>query len=634
MNKFLRVVSTLALLTWVGGAFSTPVTQTAVLSKEDVSAWLDGQVEKTILNQDLAGLSVSVVKDGEVLISKGYGYSDVASKTALDGSNSLVRAGSVSKLFTWIAVMQLVERGLINLDRDINYYLDFKLPERSDGALTMRALMSHKSGFEEVARGIIAKTAEDAMSLENWLKASVPQRVFAVDEKAAYSNYAAGLAGYVVERMSGMHFEDYIEKHIFSPLGMNTSTFKQPLPESIVGKMAKSYDLASKPQEYFEIIQPAPAGSLSSTAEDMAKFMAALMSDDAELKVLKKETRSQMWDFESHNLPSMQKMSLGFFRSDRNGYKILSHGGDTQFFHSNLVLIPSPRVGLFISISGTGKEFYAAKLRVDLTNGFIDRYFPNMERVEPKTLDPENTRERAIEISGFYQGSRASFSSILSLINPLSQIKIAVNQDNHLVIDEFKNGSGQVWHWQENEPYIWQQIGGTTKLSFAKDTHGIWQFSVDSLSPAIQWSKVEGMSSGGLWLPILFLSISIIALQLLATVFRMVSSYVYKINKETIKGLTTFRMSSLLFVIAILVLISAFSTISKFDNPDALIRLSQFLILMSSISAYISGCILLRYFSNTKRYTRLIFTLIILLSYSGIITYLTLFNFWSTSLAY
>ncbi|MGI8495981.1 MAG: serine hydrolase domain-containing protein [Gemmatimonadaceae bacterium] len=253
----------------------------AVLSAQDVDAWLDGYMPYALKTGDLAGAVVAVVKDGQILTTRGYGYSDVAKRTPADPKLTLFRPGSVSKLFTWTAVMQQVELGKVDLDADVNRYLDFKIPPRDGKPVTMRQLMQHVAGFEEQAKDIMSSDPKKTPAFDVLLKRWTPHRIFEPGTTPAYSNYGASLAGYVVQRVSGEPFDRYVEKHIFAPLGMTHSTFRQPLPAELAPFMSKGYGVASKPPKGFEIVGPAPAGALSSSGEDMARFMIAHLQNGA-----------------------------------------------------------------------------------------------------------------------------------------------------------------------------------------------------------------------------------------------------------------------------------------------------------------------------------------------------------------
>ena len=149
------------------------------LTKADAEAWLDGFMSYALPRGDIAGAVVAIVKDGQVLLKKGYGYADVAAHKPVDPDLTLFRPGSVSKLFTWTAVMQLVEQGKLDLDADVNKYIDFKIPDRDGKPVTLRNIMTHTAGFEEQAKGIMSTENRRIPALDAHLKRWTPNRIFA-----------------------------------------------------------------------------------------------------------------------------------------------------------------------------------------------------------------------------------------------------------------------------------------------------------------------------------------------------------------------------------------------------------------------------------------------------------------------
>ena len=206
------------------------------LTAADVETFLDGIVPLQLDREDVAGATVAVVKDGKPLFTKGYGYADVKNKKPV-GEETLFRPGSVSKLFTWTAVMQLVEQGKLDLGKDVNEYLDFKIPSAFGQPISLKNILTHTAGFEEQLKDLFTADKRSP-NLGNFLKTHIPQRIFAPGTTPAYSNYATMLAGYVVERVSGQPFNDYIHQNIFKPLGMTRSTFAQPLPPELAPLMS------------------------------------------------------------------------------------------------------------------------------------------------------------------------------------------------------------------------------------------------------------------------------------------------------------------------------------------------------------------------------------------------------------
>jgi len=246
------------------------------ITEENVSAWLDGYMPTAMRDDRIPGAVVAIVKDGRVLVSKGYGYANEAKKIPVDPDRTLFRVGSISKLFTATAVLQLVEQGKLDLDRDINTYLDFRIPDRDDGPITLRHLLTHTAGFEEQLFNLLIEDPTTLPVLSQCLRHSIPERIYQAGSTPAYSNYGFALAGYIVQRVSGQSFDDYIEHHVLKPLKMTSSSFRQPLPPELSPFVANAY-IEGKPTGYYHYLCDAPAGSLSATAGDLSHFMIAFL---------------------------------------------------------------------------------------------------------------------------------------------------------------------------------------------------------------------------------------------------------------------------------------------------------------------------------------------------------------------
>ncbi|MGC2244586.1 MAG: serine hydrolase domain-containing protein, partial [Candidatus Aquilonibacter sp.] len=246
------------------------------MTSQDLNAFFGGLMPYAIHRDDIAGAVVVVVKDGKVIFSQGYGYADLAKRTPVIPDLTMFRPGSVSKLFTWTAVMQLVQAGKINLDTDVNQYIDFKIPEKFGKPITMRNLMTHTPGWEDVAGDLILQKSSQLYPIREYLIKKMPNAIYPPGTVIAYSNYGATLAGYIVQRVSGVPFDQYVADHIFKPLRMAHSTFVQPLPASLAPDMAQGYRQASSDKPIpCELVEPAPAGSSSATGSEMTHFMLA-----------------------------------------------------------------------------------------------------------------------------------------------------------------------------------------------------------------------------------------------------------------------------------------------------------------------------------------------------------------------
>ncbi len=446
-----------------------PSQVTPQLTEEDLEAFFDGFMPIQLQRDDVAGAVVIVVKDGKVLFAKGYGYSDVKNRKPVTVDATLFRPGSISKTFTWTAVMQLVEQGKIDLNRDVNDYLDFKIPATFGKPITMTDLMTHTPGFEETIKELFVAKAADMRPLQDYLHKHLPEEIFPPGTTPAYSNYGATLAGYIVQRVSGMPFDDYIEKNIFVQLGMTHSTFRQPLPANLKPLMSQGYDKASQPPKDFEFVQAWPAGSLSTTAEDISHFMIAHLQNGEYngARILKPETAQLMHSRVFGLVPSMNGMAYGFYEESRNGHRIIGHGGDSQWFHSDMHLMVNDDIGFFISYNSAGKGEYSGRTAV--WEGFLDRYFPY---TPPPGENVANAAQDAKSVSGMYWLSRRSQDNVIAVGDAFGQVKVSVNSDGTISANQMKDFAGNPKHFKEIAPLMFREVNGQSRLAFTKDYAG------------------------------------------------------------------------------------------------------------------------------------------------------------------
>ncbi len=428
----LQIVSSVILIIGLLLSFTIPAnaqTPTPTLDDPaDLSAFLDGVMNTSMDSNHIPGAVVVVVKDGEVFFAKGYGYADLENKTPVDPATTLFRPGSVSKLFTWTAIMQLVEAGKLDLDADVNIYLDFEIPATYVQPITLRLIMTHMAGFEDRGDGLFKLNEKEISSLETYIKTNLPARVFPPGQFGAYSNYASALGGYIIERVSGMPYESYIAINILKPLQMQHSTFEQPLPAELAGFMSKGYNYLNG--EYiegsFEFVVGSPAGALSASGLDMANFMIAhLQEGEFEgTRILDPETARLMYSPLYMPDPQMGGMAYGFFYNTINGQYTLSHGGDTLLFHSQLYLLSESNVGIFVSTNGTAGNVVAE----DLIKNFLNRYFPAGESI-PLTPTADFAK-RANQYAGTYYMSRSNFTTFEKILSLTSTIDVRVKEEH------------------------------------------------------------------------------------------------------------------------------------------------------------------------------------------------------------
>ena len=484
------------------------------LTAADVDSWLDGYLPYALHSGDIAGAVVTVVKDGKLLSARGYGYADIAKHRRVDPATTLFRPGSVSKLVTWTAVMQQVEAGKLDLDRDVNAYLDFRIPPRDGKPVTLRQIMTHTAGFEEAMKDLIVMDPKAVQPIGRYLKRWVPRRVFAPGTTPAYSNWATTLAGYIVERVSGVPFDTYVEQRIFAPLDMRTASFRQPLPAPLAPLVATGYPQASVPAQGFEIVVPGPAGALSASGLDMAKFMVAHLENGR--GILSPATAATMHASPLDRvdpislIPPLNRMELGFFETNINGREVIGHLGDTNNFHTSLHLFMADHVGLYVSFNSAGRDGAAHAVRGQLFQDFADRYFPATTR--DGRVDARTAAAHARMMTGYWQHGRQSASAFPAILSLLGQTQVTVDDKGALVIPSLKGPGGGVQTWDEIAPFVWRDRNGHDRLA-AKVVDGqVVRWSFDLIAPFMVFDRVPAALSGAWIKPALYASLAVLLL--------------------------------------------------------------------------------------------------------------------------
>ena len=480
------------------------------MTPADVEAFLDGVVPLQISRDNIAGAVVAVVKDGKVIFEKGYGYADVKSHKPVSPTDTLFRPGSISKLFTWTAVMQQVELGKLDLDRDVNEYLDFKIPATYPQPITLRNIMTHTSGFEEVIKDLFIDDAAHLEPLGTYLSTHIPRRLFAPGTSPAYSNYATAVAGYIVQRVSGEPFDQYIDNHIFKPLAMAHCTFDQPLPANLKPLMSSGYRVASQPAKEFEVVQAWPAGSSSVTADDITHFIIAHLQDGQYngAQILKPETAKLMHSRQFGLSPEMNAMALGFYEETRNGHRILGHGGDTQFFHSDLHIVPDVNLGFFVSYNSAGRA--QANNRAELWHALLDRYYP----YHPAEATVATAAQDARSVAGNYLVSRRSDQSVIAMASILGETTVVPGADGTLTVSSMKGPNGQEKKWHEIGPLLYREADGQDRIAFRRSEGGKLDLVIDY--PFMFYQRVSWYRGLSFFRALFFFSVIVLVLTIIA----------------------------------------------------------------------------------------------------------------------
>lgn len=459
-----------------------------------VAAYFDAAMAIERIEHPIAGAVVAVVRGDELVFSRGYGYADLERRVRVDPERTLFRIASVTKTFTWTAVMQLVEARKLDLDADVNTYLDFRIPATFPEPVTLRHLMSHTSGFEDFVVGVSARRADELGPLGEFLAQNVPQRVRPPGRLPSYSNYGTALAGYIVQRVSGLPFEEYLERRIFEPLGMASTSARQPPPPPLAQRHAASYSVADGRfvQQPYLFDRLPPGGAMSSTATDMARFMSMHLGLGAlgEVRILAEPTAQKMQSVLFKLDADVNPLLHGFVRSDRNGIEIFGHGGDWNGFHSSMSLLPQHKLGVFVSFNAES----GATARTNLVVGFVDRLFP---RAVPDDLKGIQLASLA-DYTGEWTFLRRNHSSFEKLGLLAGVISISDGGGGQLLLDP----GGKPTRWVATKEDRFREVNGERRLVFLRDAQGRVINAVFSSSPTNALEKLEGLHSPALHLKI------------------------------------------------------------------------------------------------------------------------------------
>lgn len=382
----------------------------------ELTQFLDDFFRAQLAQEHIAGAAVVVVRDGAVLAARGYGYADIERHIPVDPEHTVFATGSTGKLFTWIAVMQQVEQGTLDLDADVNRYLrelDPRVPATYPEPVTLRHLLTHTAGFDNLP-GIYTYNERELVSAGLYLRAHTPPRVRPPGELAAYSNYGAALASYLVEATQHKPFTRYAEEQIFTPLQMDSTTLRQPLPTDLAERASLGYRyvngvLQVVPEGYIRLLG---AGESHATVADMGHLLIALLQHGryGETRLFGEATGRQLLDLLFIHDPRVSGMAYGLAEATLNGQRVLKHNGVVPAsFNSILVLLPEQGVGIYANYNSNGIFAHGEQL----LQAFVNHYYP-ASPVAPTAL--ADARTVAARMAGTYRASNSFATSYAKLL--------------------------------------------------------------------------------------------------------------------------------------------------------------------------------------------------------------------------
>jgi CubicO group peptidase (beta-lactamase class C family) len=470
---------------------AAPPQQQGPTDPAELKAFLDELMKEHMEEHHIAGAAVSVVKDGELFFAKGYGYADIEKGVPVDPERTGFRLGSLTKLGTWTALMQLVEQGALDLDADVNTYLDFRIPDTYPQPITLRHLLTHTSGFEFLFYEMLVRDVDDLVPAREWLASHMPARVRPPGDYAGYSNYNADLAGYIVSRVSGLPYDRYVQERILDPLGMAYTAVGASGPPELKPLRSVAYTYAEgafqEVPDYFAQTGAVPGAAMRSTAGDMARFMIAHLQDGryGEARILDEATVQEMRSTLFTHDPRLWGTAYGFFDFSHNGQWTIGHGGDAPPMNSLLLLLPDQDLGVFVTYNSEGGGEVTSQ-HLGFQRAFFDHYYPAPQTapIEP----PADFAARAGRFTGSYRHTRSAyttFEKVLGLFGGALQITDA--GDGVLL---FETPWGE-WRFVEVEPLYFRQVDGEFALVFREDDRGRITHMFANITPMMAFEKLR-----------------------------------------------------------------------------------------------------------------------------------------------
>ncbi|HAJ98993.1 MAG TPA: hypothetical protein DCM62_03110 [Bacteroidales bacterium] len=446
-------------------AFIFSVYSAEIPQQSSIAPYADGLFETLLRENNIAGAVFSMVQDTSVIYNAGYGFANVRAGTPVDPDTTLFRIASISKLFIWIGVMQMVEQGKLDLDRDINEYLEtFEIPATFEQPITLRSLMTHTPGFEDRIYKLFVRDVAEKLSLSEVVARELPKRVRPPFVQASYSNHGTGIAQYIIEIVSGMPFVEYAQKYIFEPLGMRNTTLLQPLPATMAPYLSHGYAFANgrflpRPFEYVPLQS---SGGASTTAADMAKFMKALLNNTCLNGncLLDSATFAQMTKPAFFHAEGVNPALLGFIDMSVNNRRIVGHGGNTLLFHSILAIFPNENTGMFFSFNTAG----AGRLTRRVLQQFTDRFFPDTVPLTTIINLPEGYLK---PFGGVFRANRFSHTELFKILARENAARISVEDDTLKMVL-----AGEVSRWVPIDSLLFRNINNNSTIAFSRDERG------------------------------------------------------------------------------------------------------------------------------------------------------------------
>jgi len=467
-------------------AAKLPKGKATAMDATRLEAIVDTLINEARQKDHFAGATVSIIQNGETRLLKGYGLASTVPARPVDPSRTLFRIGSVSKTITWILLLRLVEEGKVDLAKPVNDYLPAQLRIPDDGfrsPILVKNLLDHTPGFEDIALGhLFAEKPAGILPPAEYLVRHRPKRVREPGQFSTYSNYGVALAGAIIEKARGKDLSTVADEEFFGPLKMNNSTFREPypaqngLPAPMSTALAKNMANANVwlagyykqfGMEYITGI--GPAGSISSTAADMGRYLQLLLNEGQfdGVRIYGPKTAKLLRTPLRKNAPrGVNAWAHGFMITQLpGGLKGYGHGGATQFFRTYMMVVPELNLGIFVSVNSPTGQSIIERLPIRLVSAMTGHPDPeNIYRAGNPKLVPEAAR-----YAGTYQTTRRAYSGLEKATGLLAPVNVGVDPAGYLITQM----GPDIRSWvPTDETGIFVSTTGEDQLRFNLDASG------------------------------------------------------------------------------------------------------------------------------------------------------------------
>lgn len=499
------------------------------LTAADLAARLDPFVTDQLTRRRIAGAVITIVRDDAVSFTRAYGFADVAAGRPMT-TDTPMRIGSATKLITALAVMQLVEMGRLDLDREVSAELGFAVTHEGAPPVTLRRLLSHRTQFEDRRDGIAARSGAP-LPLLPFVEEHVPPRLRQSAEIVAYSNYNATMAAALIARASGQPYEQYLTEHIFAPLGMTDTTAVQPLPPALQARAANAYPRIDVPSTFISsaaaTIHEVGSTGVVTTGKDMERLLRALLAPEP--GILSRASLDAMM-MPQGRVPQ-GVIGLGLYSPlALGGNPFVGHDGGTGSFQTTVALEPRSRVGIFASYNSDGVA-ESGSGPSELLRELAARYFP---------ASRETASGDASEWAGVYQPARRVDSNLFTLAALAGQLAIRSTADGGLRLAQAAIPFGGV-ALQPRGPAQFEGPG--MDLGFGREGSTT---VVQVGAPVLMYVRVPWWRSAGVVMPALTTSVVIAIVTIVAWPFAAVRHC-----RRGTPPLPATRLAFLLYLVAI-----------------------------------------------------------------------------------